>query len=55
MIELTYTEAQHLLDTLEEVKSNPEAHDDISEEIEESVTIIKACMSDYWAKKHEAV
>lgn len=55
MIELAYTEAQHLLDTLEEVKSNPEAQCDIAEEIEEAVTIMKACMSDYWAKKHEAI
>lgn len=51
MISLTYTEARHILDTLEEVQRDPNAYNDIAEELQDSVTILEACMADYWAAK----
>lgn len=46
MIELTMTEAEHILDVLEEVKRDPDAvADDMEEEINSSIEILSECIA----------
>lgn len=46
MIELTMTEAEHILDVLEEVRRDPDAViEDMQEEINSSIEILSECIA----------
>ena len=51
MIELTMTEAEHILDVLEEIQKDPEAQDNAKEEIEQAVEILSSSLANHHSEK----